>query len=422
MRRSSWVLRCVNVKILVCLPFLGVGSCGGSAHADEGQNKPRPVAVADDAQDKENQQLLESLKTSTSINFQATKLRSVIDMLATIHELPIVIDLDELKKAGIDPDFPINLVIDGVPLSSALSLILEPLDLGWYVAEGKITITTAKNSAGPNVEVLYAQYAKFEDVIKSEDEKAAQAAFEKAIYTTIAPQSWKASGGQGAIDWTEKGLVVTNNAAVQKQFEQLTWYLTKGHKLIRSSEKSFPLNIHDAPRVAEVLTEQTEFDLIDQPLIDVMAFLADLHNINILVDTKAMHNAGISVDSPITLEAQGQRFSQVLDQFLEPLKLDHVARHNVLIVTTQEKVDALRETHIYDVKKLLGRKARPEVITEFITSKVLPKTWSQNGGQGTTAYVPGYFIVYQTPRAHRKILERFKTLRQRLDGNAVEKP
>ncbi len=224
------------------------------------------------------------------------------------------------------------------------------------------------------------------------------------------------------IAWTEKGLVMTNNAAVQKLFEQLTWYLTKGHKLIRSSEKSFPLNIHDAPRVAEALTEQMELDLIDQPLNDVMVFLADLHNINILVDIKAMHNAGISIDSPITYEAQGQRFSQVLDQFLEPLELDHVARHNVLIVTTQEKVDALRETHIYDVKKLLGRKARPEVITEFVTSKVLPKTWSQNGGQGTMAYVPGYFIVYQTPRAHRKILERFKTLRQRLDGNAVEKP
>ncbi len=196
MRRLSWGVRCVNVMILVCLPFLGLGACGGSVHADEVQDKPRPVAVTDDAQDKKNEKLLETLKTSTSINFQATKLRSAIDMLATIHELPIVIDLDELQKAGIDPDDPISYVVDGIPLSSALSLILEPLDLGWHVTDGKITITTAKNAAGPNVEVLYAQYAKFEDVIKSEDEKAAKTAFEKAISTTIAPQSWKAQEGK----------------------------------------------------------------------------------------------------------------------------------------------------------------------------------------------------------------------------------
>ncbi|WP_145379631.1 hypothetical protein [Symmachiella dynata] len=381
--------------------------------------------MAGDELSKAEQRLHATLQTSSSIDIQDVKLTDAIQSLATLNDLQIVIDHEELVKQGIDPDALINYKVDSIKLGHVLTLLLEPLELGWMVRDGVITITTAQIAVGPNVKTVYHQYAKFEDVIKTKDTKAAKTAFQKAIYATIAPKSWRDAGGEGTIDWTENGLVMTNRAAVQKKFEQLTWYLTQGHKLIRSREKSFPLTNNDAPRVLNALAEQTNpgnVGMVDIPLTDVMVFFSRLHDINILVDRIALHDVGIRADPPVTLQPEGASLQQALDQALKPLKLDYIARHEVLFITTPEKVNALPETHIYDVQKLLGPNVEPSVITEEITTKVLPKTWSPNGGHGTMAYVPGYFIVYQTPRAHRKILERFKTLRQRLDGNAVEKP
>jgi hypothetical protein len=88
------------------------------------------------------QKIRASLDDQTSLNFIDTPLTDCIQFIATNHEIPIIIQTQALDDAGIPSDEPINLVLSGITLRSALKIMLKDLDLTYIIQDEVMQITT----------------------------------------------------------------------------------------------------------------------------------------------------------------------------------------------------------------------------------------------------------------------------------------
>jgi tetratricopeptide (TPR) repeat protein len=88
------------------------------------------------------EKIRESLRKPITIDFKETPLRQVIDILKEFVGTNIVLDLQGLDEAGVDPEEPITLSLTDIPLRSALALMLEPLELAHVVRNDVLQITS----------------------------------------------------------------------------------------------------------------------------------------------------------------------------------------------------------------------------------------------------------------------------------------
>ncbi len=88
------------------------------------------------------ERIMNALKDNTSIEFVDTPLKDAIDYLAQLHRITIILEDNALSEEGIPTDEPINLVLSGVSLRSAMKIMLEKLGLTWVVEDEVMKITT----------------------------------------------------------------------------------------------------------------------------------------------------------------------------------------------------------------------------------------------------------------------------------------
>lgn len=105
--------------------------------------------------------------------------------------------------------------------------------------------------------------------------------------------------------------------------------------------------------VREALESPTRIEFIDMPLQDAINFLKDFHQIEIQLDMRALEDAGIGSDTPVTRELGGVPLKSALRLMLEDLDLAYVVRENVLFITSKQKASTMRELRVYDVATLL---------------------------------------------------------------------
>ena len=107
------------------------------------------------------------------------------------------------------------------------------------------------------------------------------------------------------------------------------------------------------PESARRLEEPTSLDFVEAPLQDVMDYLKDLHNIEIQIDTKALEDASIGADTPVTVSLKGIRLKSALRLMLGNLDLTYFIKNEVLMITTPEKAGNELVTKVYPVADLV---------------------------------------------------------------------
>ena len=103
--------------------------------------------------------ILKALKRTTALEFTETPLKDVLEFLGDMHRIPLCIDSSALKEAGIDESTPITCNISGIPLRSALEMILDELRLKWTIHHDVLMITTSEKAESDAY-----MYTKFYDV------------------------------------------------------------------------------------------------------------------------------------------------------------------------------------------------------------------------------------------------------------------
>ena len=98
-----------------------------------------------------DRKVYEALDQNTSLEFPDNTLQEIVDFLQQKHQLRIRLDEQALTDAGLDTESRVNLVINEVPLSTSLTLLLENVNgtkLGYYVDRGILFITTSDRMEG----------------------------------------------------------------------------------------------------------------------------------------------------------------------------------------------------------------------------------------------------------------------------------
>jgi hypothetical protein len=106
-------------------------------------------------------------------------------------------------------------------------------------------------------------------------------------------------------------------------------------------------------KILAALDEQTELDFLEQPLNDVMDYLKQRHDIEIQLDTRALIDAGIGSDTPITRNIKGITLRSALKLVLGELDLTYALRNEVLLITSKAQADNMLTTRVYPVADLV---------------------------------------------------------------------
>ena len=198
-----------------------------------------------------------------------------------------------------------------------------------------------------------------------------------------------------------------------------------------------------------------QLDFVEMPLKDVLEFLGDSNEIDILLNKRVLLDLDISEDLPVTLQVKRTAVTArtALDLVLEQVSnsLGYTVRDGLVYVTNKFDND---EIQVYNVRDLLASfpaatppgpggapggiggafpgglggeggmgggigaprptSASPagEALLTVIESTVMPDTWSTVGGSGSLAEFNGLLIVKQSQTVHREINQLLEMMRE----------
>jgi hypothetical protein len=178
---------------------------------------------------------------------------------------------------------------------------------------------------------------------------------------------------------------------------------------------------HNARAIDEALASPTLMEFSETPLSDVIEYLKAFHKIEIQFDKKALSDAGIALDVPITRNLKGISLRSALRLLLHDLDLTYVVDDGFLLITTSEVADNRLSTVVYPVEDLvtsLDKAGRPRVgydgLIDVMTSTLKPPSWDQVGGPGSIAPMPnrGALVISQTRQVHEEVAGLLDLIRQ----------
>lgn len=195
------------------------------------------------------------------------------------------------------------------------------------------------------------------------------------------------------------------------------------------AQEALPLPTPGKAAIRQALAEKTELDFVDQPLAEVVESLKQQHAIEIQLDRRAMEDAGLGSDTPITGRLKDISLRSVLRLVLGELDMTYVVRDGFLLLTTKTEAENMLVTQIYPVADLVAKSdfqpripgARPEAdyrtLIHAIESTVATDTWQDVGGPGSIAsFRKGdSLVISQTTEVHEEIAELLATLRKTRD-------
>jgi hypothetical protein len=84
------------------------------------------------------------------------------------------------------------------------------------------------------------------------------------------------------------------------------------------------------------------------------SYVADSYRIQITIDEKALTDAGINRDVPMTINARGAPLHAALTRALADQGLTYICTDLGLVITTLEKAKTVRAVRVFDARQLLG--------------------------------------------------------------------
>ncbi|MCO8122078.1 hypothetical protein NHH03_10040 [Stieleria sp. TO1_6] len=193
-------------------PFGGKATATPVAQARKAlQNGRKPVHVATPRQHDVEQQIQAALDSETSFNFVETPLAEAVQVLSTMHDIPIVIDYRALEEIGLTKDQGVNLSLSKTSLRSALRLLLRDLDMTYMIKNEVLQLTT--RAAAENSLIL--EIYQLPDNLRPKAEQVI-----KIISSTIVPDTWETLGGPSSIHGLDHLVVVSTTSDVHDQIKE----------------------------------------------------------------------------------------------------------------------------------------------------------------------------------------------------------
>ena len=236
-----------------------------------------------------------------------------------------------------------------------------------------------------------------------------------------------ASGPSGSLKGEKKTAVTISGVAKKAAKKGEAAPAEKGRKA--KSALTGPSHRRAAEaKIQDALDSLTEVEFVDTPLSDVVAYLQDLHKINIAFDRKALDDAGIGTDKQITRTLKGVTLQSALRLILRDLKMTYVIGDEVLLLTTADEAQERLITKPYavaDLVSVVDENNKPwddyNTLIGIVTHEIKPATWDSVGGCGTingaTFGDAKLLVISHTEEVHEEVAR----LLQNLLGQVTQK-
>jgi hypothetical protein len=129
------------------------------------------------------------LNSKLQLDFQEVPLEQVAAFLRDQVNVNISLDRKALDAMGTGPDTPVTFKVSGIPLRSALTLLLRDLDLAWTLRDKTLEITS--------YEALERRISP--RVYPVSDLTSNSAGLASLIASLLDPESWDVVGGPASI-------------------------------------------------------------------------------------------------------------------------------------------------------------------------------------------------------------------------------
>lgn len=179
-----------------------------------------PQSASSGIQAEIGRRIFEALEQPVQLSAGRRPLAEVLAILEKDCKVPIQLNRKALDELHIAPDAPVNAEIRGVPLRSALHLLLHDLRLTYTIKTEALMVTSPEDADRNLLTVIY----PVDDVVTIPDQSALDFdSLIELITSTVKPTTWDAVGGSGSIAPFEKGnlLVVSQTLPVHEEIGQL---------------------------------------------------------------------------------------------------------------------------------------------------------------------------------------------------------
>ena len=186
----------------------------------------------------------------------------------------------------------------------------------------------------------------------------------------------------------------------------------------------YPVPTEAERRIDEALETRTSVDFNETPLKTVAAFMRETLNgkVEIQLDRRALEDAGVSEDTPVTRTIGDLPVRSVLQLILDDFDLTFLVQNDILMITTEDEAETELFTRTYPVADLLvAAPTQPgntvqkdfDTLINAITKTVKPPAWDEVGGPGsiTDVQVSACIVVSQTQPVHDEVLKLLRALR-----------
>ena len=147
-----------------------------------------------------NQRIETLLADKIDLSADAISLNDLMSRIGKQKDVPIHIDQEALKNAGIDPAATqVSKKLSGLSLRSALKLILQDYNLATMIHDEVLQVTS-KDRAGSELNTRLYPIGDLVDpaLAACADDESPDAVID-SIMSAVAPESWTEMGGQGTI-------------------------------------------------------------------------------------------------------------------------------------------------------------------------------------------------------------------------------
>lgn len=182
-----------------------------------------------------------------------------------------------------------------------------------------------------------------------------------------------------------------------------------------AQERAASVSIADEPKyidpitlVPEPLRAKLTHTFQETPLTEVATWIQSQMGLNVVLDERALEDAGVLVGEPVTESLVEVPLYQFLDR-LERIGVDWKFEEGLVTLLSQKS--SLRNVQ-YNIGDLLDLEFKSADLIPALTSTVEPDSWVAAGGLGTAAVLGDVLFVRQFPRSHRKVVAFLEALRR----------
>ncbi len=182
-----------------------------------------------------------------------------------------------------------------------------------------------------------------------------------------------------------------------------------------------------ASAIEKALDKKVTVDFLETPLADAVEYFRDLLKINVVIDRRALENAGVPLDHPLTLGAKNVSLRSALRLLLPAANLDYAIYDEYLSITTPDVTSGLLVERTYEVGDLIhvqgalgDSTADPEELVRVIEAVVAPNTWEAVGGPASHSHYRGTLVVSQTRDVHELLKALLAAIRDAKAAQAAK--